>query len=55
MGTSSGGSGRADAWRPGARGRTDPGHPYEADDWDGDDRGSDRRWSPPADNEGDTW
>ncbi|HEX9623418.1 MAG TPA: hypothetical protein VF979_03510, partial [Streptosporangiaceae bacterium] len=46
MGPSQAGSGRADAWRPGARGRSEPGHPYQGDESDGDDRGE---------YEGDTW
>ena len=46
MGPSQGGSGRADAWRPGATGRSEPAHPYDPDDWDGDGRGE---------YEGDSW
>ena len=61
-GRSQGGSHRAAAWRPEARSASsqadeyaDPGHPYEQPgDWDGDDRGGDRRWSS-ADYEGEGW
>jgi hypothetical protein len=63
-GRSQGGSHRAAAWRPEPKSAgpnwdeyAEPGHPYEqSGDWDGDDRGGDRRWSSgEADYEGDTW